>query len=40
MSDKTIWQGHIEFWLNKHFCLYGECHTALREFLGEALFLL
>lgn len=38
MSDKTIQQGHIGFWLNKHFRLYGECHTVLIKFLGEALF--
>lgn len=40
MSDEAVRRGHVGFWLNKHFRLYGECHAAPIKRLGEALLLL
>lgn len=40
MPDEAVRRGHVGFWLNKHFRLYGECHAAPIKRLGEALLLL
>lgn len=36
-SDGAVRWGHVGFWLNKHFRLYGERHAVPIKRLGEAL---